>query len=139
MYTIPIIIQREEYSMAENLQVYKCELCGNIVEVVHGSDGELVCCGQPMTLLEEKTADKTTEKHVPVVEKTADGYKVTVGTTIHPMTEEHYIEWIELVADGKAYRQFLKPGDTPVAEFCISGASSVFAREYCNIHGLWKG
>lgn len=125
--------------MTKRLQVYKCDVCGNIVEVVHAGEGELVCCGQPMSLQEEKTADKATEKHVPVVEKTSDGYKVTVGTTLHPMEQEHYIEWIELVADGKAYRQFLSPGDDPVAEFCIGSASSVFAREYCNKHGLWKG
>ena len=99
--------------MTERLQVYKCEVCGNIVEVVHSGAGELVCCGEPMKLQVEKTADKATEKHVPVVEKTAKGYKVTVGTTLHPMEEDHYIEWIELVADGAAYRQFLKPGDPP--------------------------
>ena len=125
--------------MTEKLQVYKCEVCGNIVEMVHDGAGELVCCGQPMILQEEKTADKATEKHVPVVEKTSEGYKVTVGTTLHPMEEDHFIEWIELVADGSAYRRFLKPGDSPSAEFCISGTSSVFAREYCNKHGLWKG
>lgn len=125
--------------MTEQLQVYKCEVCGNIVEVVHTGAGELVCCGEPMKLQEEKTADKSTEKHVPVLEKTSGGYKVTVGTTLHPMEEEHYIEWIELVADGRAYRQFLNPGDDPVAEFCIGSASQVFAREYCNKHNLWKG
>ena len=125
--------------MAERLQVYKCELCGNIVEVLYGADGELTCCGQAMALQEEKTADKATEKHVPVVEKTGDGYKVTVGTTLHPMADDHYIEWIELVADGKAYRQFLKPGDGPVAEFCVGSGTDVSAREYCNKHGLWKG
>ncbi|MFP4561965.1 MAG: desulfoferrodoxin [Spirochaetia bacterium] len=124
--------------MAKQLEVYKCELCGNIVEVVHGGDGDLVCCGEKMKLLDEQTADKTTEKHVPVIEKTDTGYKVTVGTTLHPMTDEHYIEWIELVADGRAYRRFLKPGDEPSAEFCVA-ASSVYAREYCNIHSLWKG
>jgi superoxide reductase len=124
--------------MAKQLEVYKCELCGNIVEVVHGGDGDLVCCGEKMKLLEEKTADKSTEKHVPVIEKIDTGYKVTVGTTLHPMTDEHYIEWIELVADGRAYRRFLKPGDEPSAEFCVE-ASSVYAREYCNIHSLWKG
>ncbi|MFW5768783.1 MAG: desulfoferrodoxin, partial [Spirochaetota bacterium] len=101
-------------------------------------DGDLVCCGEKMKLLDEQTADKTTEKHVPVIEKTDTGYKVTVGTTLHPMTDEHYIEWIELVADGRAYRRFLKPGDEPSAEFCVA-ASSVYAREYCNIHSLWKG
>ncbi len=117
--------------------IYKCDICGNIVEMLEASDGELVCCGQPMNLLDEKTADSATEKHVPVIEKTADGYSVTVGSTLHPMTEEHFIQWIELLADGKAYRAYLKPGDEPKASFCIK-AEKVSAREYCNIHGLWK-
>jgi superoxide reductase len=124
--------------MAKQLEVYKCEVCGNIVEVVHGSFGELVCCGQPMDLMDEQTADKSTEKHVPVIEKTPDGYKVTVGSTLHPMEEKHYIEWIELLVDGKAYREFLQPGKDPAAEFCVEG-NDIFAREYCNVHGLWKG
>lgn len=124
--------------MAKKLEVYKCEVCGNIVEVVHGSFGELVCCGQPMDLLEEKTADKSTEKHVPVIEKTTNGYKVTVGSTLHPMEEKHYIEWIELLVDGLVYRKFLEPGKDPVAEFCAEG-KDISAREYCNVHGLWKG
>ena len=124
--------------MAERLQIYKCSVCGNIVEVIYGSTGELVCCGQPMKLLDEKTADAATEKHVPVIEKTNGGYKVTVGSTLHPMEEKHYIEWIELLADGKAYRQFLNPGDSPVATFDVK-EDSASAREYCNVHGLWKG
>ena len=124
--------------MAKKLQIYKCMICGNIVEVLHGGDGELVCCGQPMNNLAEQTADASKEKHVPMIEKTSDGYKVTVGSTLHPMEEKHYIEWIELLAEGKAYRQFLKPGDSPVATFCIK-ADSVSAREHCNVHGLWKG
>ena len=117
--------------------IYKCELCGNMVEMIKASDGELVCCGQPMVLLDEKTADSATEKHVPVIAKTADGYTVTVGSTLHPMVDDHYIEWIELLADGKAYRAYLKPGDEPKASFCID-AASVSAREHCNKHGLWK-
>lgn len=117
--------------------IYKCEICGNIVEVLHTGEGDLVCCGQNMTLLDEKTADSTTEKHVPLIEKTSDGFKVTVGSTLHPMEEKHYIEWIELIADGKTYRKFLKPGDKPVAEFCVQ-ASKVSAREYCNVHSLWR-
>ena len=124
--------------MAEKLQIYKCAVCGNIVDVIYGSTGELVCCGQPMELLDEKTADAATEKHVPVVEKIDGGYKVTVGSTLHPMEEKHYIEWIELLADGKAYRQFLNPGDAPQAVFNVE-ADSVTAREHCNVHGLWKG
>ncbi len=124
--------------MAEKLQIYKCNVCGNIVEVLHGGDGELVCCNKPMQLLEEKTADAKTEKHVPVIEKIDGGYKVKVGSVPHPMKEEHFIEWIELLADGKAYRQFLKPGDEPEAKFSVK-AASVSAREHCNVHGLWKG
>jgi superoxide reductase len=113
-------------------------MCGNIVEVLHGGAGELVCCGKPMELLDEKTADATTEKHVPVIEKIEGGYKVKVGTVPHPMTKEHLIEWIELLADGKAYRQFLESGAAPEATFHIEG-NSVSAREHCNVHGLWKG
>lgn len=124
--------------MAERLQIYKCAECGNIVEVLHGGGGQLVCCGGPMELLEEKTADAATEKHVPVIEKIDGGYKVKVGSVPHPMTEEHFIEWIELLADGKAYRQFLEPEVAPEATFNIEG-NSVSAREHCNVHGLWKG
>ncbi|MCH7559527.1 MAG: desulfoferrodoxin [Planctomycetes bacterium] len=124
--------------MAKKLQIYKCEACGNIVEVLHGGDGELVCCGKPMELLDEKTADAATEKHVPVIEKIDGGYKVKVGSVPHPMEEKHYIEWIELLADGKAYRQFLEPGGAPEAVFNLE-ADSVSAREHCNVHGLWKG
>lgn len=123
--------------MAEKLQVYKCELCGNIVEVLHGGAGELVCCGQPMNLLSENTVDASKEKHLPVTEKTAGGYKVTVGSVAHPMEEKHHIEWIELLADNKAYRQFLKPGEAPEAFFAVE-AIQVSAREFCNLHGLWR-
>ncbi len=124
--------------MAEKLQIYKCATCGNIVEVLHGGIGELVCCNKPMELLDEKTADAATEKHVPVIEKVNGGYKVKVGSIPHPMEEKHYIEWIELLADGKAYRQFLEPGMAAEAVFNVDG-NSVSAREHCNVHGLWKG
>lgn len=124
--------------MAEKLQVYKCEKCGNIVEVLHAGAGELVCCGEPMKLYGENAVDAAKEKHVPVVEKITDGFKVKVGSVAHPMEEKHHIEWIELIADGKAYRQFLNPGDTPEAVFKID-ARQVTARELCNLHGLWKG
>jgi superoxide reductase len=123
--------------MAEKLQVYKCEVCGNIVEVLHGGVGELVCCGQPMSLLSENTVDASKEKHLPVIEKVAGGYKVKVGSVAHPMEEKHHIEWIELLADNKAYRQFLKPGDAPEAVFAVD-ATQVSAREFCNLHGLWR-
>lgn len=123
--------------MAAKLEIYKCMVCGNIVEVTHGGDGELVCCGEPMKKMTENTTDAAQEKHVPVIEKIDGGYSVTVGSVEHPMTEEHYIEWIELLADGKAYRQFLNPGDAPRATFRVE-AANVSAREYCNLHGLWK-
>lgn len=123
--------------MAEQKQVYKCEVCGNIVEVLHGGEGELVCCGEPMKLREEKTKDEGLEKHVPVIEKTDNGVKVKVGSVLHPMEEEHYIEWIAIDADGETYRKYLKPGDSPEAEFCIK-ADKIVAREHCNIHGLWR-
>jgi superoxide reductase len=122
--------------MAERLQVYKCELCGNVVEVLHGADGELVCCGKPMVCLEEKTADATTEKHVPVVE----GTRVKVGSVPHPMEEKHYIEFVEvLTPEGDLIaRKYLRPGDSPEAELVHEG-QQVVAREYCNVHGFWKG
>ena len=123
--------------MAERLEVYKCDLCGNIIEVLHGGAGELVCCGQAMNLLAENTVDAAKEKHVPVVEKTPDGVKVSVGSVAHPMEAKHYIEWIEIIADGKSYRQFLNPGETPEATFTVD-AENVTAREYCNLHGHWK-
>jgi superoxide reductase len=123
--------------MTERLQVYKCEVCGNIVEVLHEGAGELVCCGEPMKLLVEGAVDAAREKHVPVIEKTAGGIKVKVGSAPHPMEDKHFIEWIEVIADGKAYRQFLKPGEAPEATFNID-AQQLTAREHCNIHGLWK-
>ena len=124
--------------MAERLEVYKCEVCGNIVEVLFGGEGELVCCGKPMVLQKENTVDAAKEKHVPVVEKTANGFKVKVGEVAHPMEEKHYIQWVEIIADKKAYRQFLNPGEAPEATFEIQ-ADQVTAREYCTLHGLWKG
>lgn len=123
--------------MAEKLEVYKCNLCGNIVEVLHGGAGQLVCCGQPMACLKENTVDAAKEKHVPVIEKIAGGVKVKVGSVAHPMEEKHYIEWIEIIADGKSYRQFLAPGMAPEAVFMIQ-AAKITAREYCNLHGHWK-
>ncbi len=124
--------------MADLKQVYKCLTCGIIVEVLHGGPGELVCCGKPMKLFKENTVDAAKEKHVPVIEKGDRGFRVKVGAVPHPMTAEHWIEWVELLADGKAYRQFLKPGDAPEAFFPVI-ANKVSAREWCNLHGLWKG
>lgn len=123
--------------MTKKNEVYKCPLCGNIVEVLHTGAGELVCCGQPMELMAENTVDAAKEKHVPVISKVANGYKVVVGSVPHPMEEKHWIEWIELIADGKVYRQNLAPGMAPEAVFCVD-ATQVSAREYCNLHGLWK-
>lgn len=124
--------------MAKKHEIYKCEKEGLVVEVLEDGACDLVCCGEPMTLLEEQTADAANEKHVPLIEKIDGGYKVTVGSTIHPMTDEHWIQWIELIADGVSYRKFLTPNDEPVAEFMVE-ASTVSAREHCNVHGLWKG
>jgi len=124
--------------MAARNQVYKCNVCGNIVEVLHVGGGELVCCGKPMELLKEKVEDLGKEKHLPVIEKTDKGVKVKVGSIPHPMEEKHYIEWIEIIADGRVYRKFLKPDDKPEAEFNITGFEKIEAREYCIIHGLWK-
>ena len=123
--------------MAKNLEIYKCEVCGNIVEVVHGGVGQLVCCGQPMKSMVENTTDASREKHVPVIVKVSGGVKVSVGSIPHPMEEKHYIEWIEIIADGRAYRQFLNPGGAPEAFFPLE-AAAITAREYCNLHGLWK-
>ncbi len=124
--------------MAAKLEIYKCEVCGNIVEVLHGGKGALVCCGKEMKLFKENTVDAAKEKHVPVVDCSAEGVKVSVGSVAHPMEEKHYIEWVEILADGKVYRQFLNPGESPEAMFDIK-AEKVEAREYCNLHGLWKG
>ena len=123
--------------MTERLEVYKCAECGNIIEVLHAGAGELVCCGQPMALQGENTVDAAKEKHVPVIEKIDGGVKVSVGSVAHPMEEAHFIEWVEIIADGKAYRQFLNPGDAPEAFFKID-AAVITAREYCNLHGHWK-
>ncbi len=123
--------------MTKRLQIYKCEVCGNIVEMLHEGEGELVCCEQPMKLFEENTVDAAKEKHVPAVEREGDGLRVQVGSVAHPMEEKHYIEWIELIADGKTYRQFLKPGEEPRAHFALN-PKRFTVREYCNVHGLWK-
>lgn len=124
--------------MTEINQIYKCNVCGNIVQVVHAGGGQLVCCSQPMELQVENTVDASLEKHVPAIEKTANGYKVKVGSVPHPMEEKHYIEWIQLICGNMAYYRYLKPDDAPEAEFCVLQADEVVAREYCNLHGLWK-
>ena len=123
--------------MAQNLEIYKCAACGNIAEVVHGGAGTMTCCGAPMQLMVENTVDASREKHVPVIEK-GDGFvTVKVGSIPHPMEASHLIEWIEIIADGKAYRQFLQPGAAPEATFPIT-AETVTVREFCNLHGQWS-
>ena len=124
--------------MAKLRGIYKCEICGNIVEVLHSGVGELVCCGEEMKEQIAKTEDSSVEKHVPYIEKTSDGILVKVGQNQdHPMEEKHYIEWIQIITNGAAYRKFLKPGDKPQAKFEIT-SDEIEAREYCNVHGLWK-
>jgi len=122
--------------MTKKLEVYKCEICGNIIEMLHQGAGTLVCCGQEMKLMEEQTADQTLEKHVPVMEKIPSGITAVVGSTLHPMEEKHYIEWIEVVTEKGASRKCLKLGDKPESLFKdVEGLEKM--REYCNIHGLW--
>ena len=123
--------------MTQLNQIYKCEICGNIVEVLHTGAGALVCCGEPMKLLAENTTDAAQEKHVPVIEKSGNKVTVKVGSVAHPMEEKHYIEFIEVLADGKVYRKFLNPGEKPEATFEIT-ATQISAREFCNLHGLWR-
>lgn len=123
--------------MATRLEVYRCVTCGNIVEVMHAGAGTLTCCNAPMTLLKENVTDASKEKHVPVIEKGKDSVTVKVGSVAHPMEEKHFIEWIEIIADGTIYRKYLKPGDKPEATFAIK-ADKIVAREYCNLHGFWK-
>ncbi len=125
--------------MSQLKQVYRCNVCGHIIEIVNPGAGQLVCCGQPMELLSEKIQDEGMEKHVPIIEKTTSGYKVKIGSIPHPMEAVHYIQWIELILDGVILRKHLNPGEAPEAEFCVSvEVQSVSAREYCNMHGLWK-
>lgn len=123
--------------MAKKNEIYKCEKSGLMVEVLQDAEGTPMCCGEPMKLLRENTTDGAKEKHVPVVEKIEGGYRVTVGSVEHPMTDAHYIQWIELVTPMGVLRHNLTPQDKPVAEF-KTDAAEVEAREYCNLHGLWK-
>ena len=125
--------------MTSNLEIYKCETCGNIVEVLHAGGGVLVCCGADMKLMKEQTADQATEKHVPVVERGEDGSTVTVGSTPHPMEDAHYIEWIQMITPDGVYspRKFLKPGEAAEAKFKLASEGAI-AREYCSVHGLWR-
>ncbi len=125
--------------MTKQNEVYKCEICGNIITVLHSGSGQLVCCNEPMILLEEKTQDpEKGEKHVPIITKTENGILIKVGAIEHPMEQEHYIEFIQIIMGGKIYTKFLNPGDKPEAEFCITELENIIAREYCNLHGLWR-
>ncbi len=125
--------------MTEQSQIYKCNICNNVVEVINAGKGELVCCGQPMELLVEKTEDEGKEKHVPVVERDGEKIKVKVGSVPHPMEEEHHIQLIEVVADGKVLASYHpSPGEKPEAEWCFENNEGLSARAYCNVHGLWK-
>lgn len=123
--------------MAKQKQIFKCNVCGHIIEVLREGVGELVCCNQPMELKAEKNQDEGKEKHVPIIEKTDNGYKIKIGSIPHPMLPEHYIEWIEITANGKSYKKFLTPGEAPEAEFCVE-TEKISARAYCNVHGLWQ-
>lgn len=123
--------------MTKKREIYKCEVCGNIVEVVHDGVGTLVCCGQPMKLMEEKNKDVGSEKHVPVIEENEEGVNVKVGSVPHPMTEEHHIEWIEISTERGESKKFLKPGESPETNFPVKN-KKVKSRGYCNLHGLWK-
>ncbi len=123
--------------MTEEKQIYKCNLCGNIIEMLHPGDGELVCCGQIMEQQQEKNVEEGKEKHNPIIERTSGGVIVKVGTLAHPMESEHYIEWIEVITEHRVYRKRLTPGDTPEAEFFLE-AKHLKVRVYCNLHGLWK-
>ena len=122
--------------MTKTREVYRCTTCGNIVEVLNPG-AAMSCCGNPMTLLKENTTDGALEKHVPVIEPIEGGYRVKVGSVEHPMLPEHYIQWIELLTETGVLRHELKPGDKPEATF-MTTAKEVIAREYCNLHGLWK-
>lgn len=124
--------------MTQLLDIFKCEVCGNIVELVHSGAGALACCNQPMKIMQENTTDASQEKHVPVINKIKDGIEVKVGSIPHPMEEKHYIEWIEVISGPKTFRNFLKPGEAPESKFYIEDNGNLIVREYCNLHGLWR-
>lgn len=124
--------------MLERGQIYRCNTCGNMVELIHAGSGELVCCGNPMELLSDAPKDVGAEKHIPVIEKTDSGVKVKVGSIPHPMEETHFIEWIEVIKDNEIQRAYLKPGDAPEAVFKCADINGLTAKEYCTVHGLWR-
>jgi len=122
--------------MTSRMDIYQCSVCGNVALIVHAGGGTLVCCGKSMELLVAKTDDAGKEKHVPVIEKSAGGILVKVGSVPHPMEEKHFIEWIEVRSGKDHYMRELKPGDKPEAEFCVPD-TDVTVRIFCNVHGLW--
>ncbi len=124
--------------MANRYDVYKCNLCGNIVEVMNGNDGELTCCNEAMKLMTENTVEAAVEKHIPVIAMTENGCKIKVGEVAHPMEEKHYIEWVEVLVNDKVFRKYMKPGDAPEVEFDGKESGDVKVRAYCNLHGNWK-
>jgi len=124
--------------MTQKREIYKCKICGNIVEVLHNGVGTLVCCGQPMNLMKEKTEEEGNEKHIPIISENEEGVNVKVSSVEHPMTEEHYIEWIEISTEKGESKKFLTPDDKPEANFPVKD-KNLKTREYCNIHGLWSG
>jgi superoxide reductase len=124
--------------MTELNQIYKCEVCGNIVAVVHTGIGTLVCCDQPMISQVEHEEDQGFEKHLPSLSFEGDNLTVTIGETLHPMEEEHYIEWIEYIVENEVSRFYLKPKDEPKATFKMKDNIHYIVRAYCNIHGLWE-
>lgn len=125
--------------MRKRTEIYRCNVCGNITEVLHGGVGTMICCNKPMELLKPKTVEEGKEKHVPVIKKTDEGIKVVVGSVHHPMEENHFIEWIEVIIGENVLRKFLKPGEPPEATFkLLEGSSDFQVREYCTVHGLWS-
>lgn len=123
--------------MTKKLEIYKCDSCGNMIEVIHASRGILICCDEPMSLLNENVIDASNEKHIPVITKEDDKVTVSIGSIEHPMEEKHYIEWIELITKDNVYKKYLSPNQKSVAEFKIE-QEALFAREFCNVHGLWS-
>jgi len=119
-------------------KIYKCNVCGNIVELIHESGGELICCGKPMGLVESKEKEEGNEKHLPIIVKADSGVIINIGEVDHPMEDKHYIEWIEVVTEVGVYRKCLKPNEKPNASFCIREDQIISVREYCNVHGLWE-
>jgi len=120
-------------------EIYKCEICGNIVEMTHAGTGSLICCGEAMKKMEPQSGPEGKEKHLPVAERAGNKISVSIGSVLHPMTEEHYIEWIEIISGANGQRMFLNPGDEPKESFVLDNTDEeITIRAYCNVHGLWS-